>query len=74
MKGRVMRQSIWCAGLFCLSRSSNHTPETDQRDQMNQLPATRQEIVPVWVQGPSATPVSWFVQERRSCTWYRTDV
>jgi len=41
-----MRQSIWCAGLFCLSRSSNHTPETDQRDQMNQLPATRQEIVP----------------------------
>jgi len=27
------------------------------------------ENVTVWVQGFSATPVSWFNQERRSCTW-----
>ena len=31
----------------CLvSRSSDHTPETDRRNQMNQLPATRRERVP----------------------------
>jgi len=34
-------QSIWCAGLSCLSCSLNETNETDRRNQMNQLPATR---------------------------------
>ncbi len=29
--------------------------------------------VKVWVQGSSATPVSWSIQERRSCTWLSTD-
>src|SRR5437867_2278095 len=28
--------------------------------------------VSVWVQGSSATPVSWSLQERRSCTWSAT--
>src|SRR5438034_358161 len=32
--------SIWCAGLSCLYRSSNHASEIDQGNQMNQLPAT----------------------------------
>jgi hypothetical protein len=32
---------IWCAGRACLVRSSNHTDETDRRNQMNQIPATR---------------------------------
>ena len=41
----IQRQSIWCAGLSCLSRSSNQTNKTDQRDQMNQLPATSREIL-----------------------------
>ncbi len=27
------------------------------------------ETVPGWVQGSSATPVSWRFQERRSCIW-----
>jgi hypothetical protein len=35
---------IWSAGLSCLSRSPNHTNETDQRNQLNQIPATRREI------------------------------
>src|SRR2546428_11208372 len=26
-----------------------------------------------WAQGPSATPVSWSIQEKRSCTWHGTD-
>ena len=26
-------------------------------------------LVTGWVQGPSATPVSWRFQEPRSCTW-----
>src|SRR5262249_32439879 len=33
----------------------------------------QEETVSVWVQGPSATPVSWANQERRSCTWPGTD-
>src|SRR5437773_4014496 len=40
----IQRQSIWCAGVSCLSRSSNQTNESDQTnqiDQMNQLPAMR---------------------------------
>ena len=57
-EGRVIqKQSIWCAGLACLSRSSNHTIETDQRDridqknqkdqkdQMNQIPPPRREML-----------------------------
>ena len=45
-------QCIWCAGLSCLSRSSNQinqknqTDEMNQRDQMNQLPATRPKMGP----------------------------
>jgi len=31
------------------------------------------EKVSVWVQGSSATPVSWSLQERRSCTWNDID-
>jgi hypothetical protein len=31
------------------------------------------ETVSVWVQGSSATPVSWSNQEPRSCTWHTTD-
>src|SRR2546422_699486 len=27
----------------------------------------------VWAQGPSATPVSWSIQEPRSCTWHGID-
>jgi hypothetical protein len=47
-EGRVIqRQSIWCAGLSCLSGSSNQTNETDRRNQMNQLLATRREMVRV---------------------------
>ena len=36
---------IWCAGLSCLSRSSNHTHETDRRNQMDQIPATRRDML-----------------------------
>jgi hypothetical protein len=43
----IQRQSSWCAGLACLSRSSNQPNEADQRNQMNQLPATRREMVRV---------------------------
>jgi hypothetical protein len=39
-------RSIWCAGLSGLTRSSNHTTETDRRDQMHQIPATRREMLP----------------------------
>jgi hypothetical protein len=42
--GAIQRQSIWYAGLSGLARSSNHTHETDRRNQMNQFPATRREI------------------------------
>ena len=45
----IQRQSIWCAGLSCLSRSSNHTHETGRKNQMNQIPATRREMVPVCI-------------------------
>lgn len=30
-------------------------------------------LIDMWVQGSSATPVSWSIQERRSCTWLSTD-
>jgi hypothetical protein len=36
---------IWFAGLSCLSRSSNQTHETDRRNQMDQIPATRREML-----------------------------
>jgi hypothetical protein len=39
----IQRQSIWCAGLSSLSRSSNQTNEIDQGNRMNQRPATRRE-------------------------------
>jgi hypothetical protein len=39
--GRFIRS----AGLSCLSRSSNLTNETARRNQMNQIPATRREMV-----------------------------
>jgi hypothetical protein len=32
-------------GLSCLSRSSNHTNERDRRNQMNQIPATRCDML-----------------------------
>jgi hypothetical protein len=38
------RQSIWCAGLSCLSRSSNQTNEIDQKDQMNQIPPAPRNV------------------------------
>ena len=41
----IQRQSIWCAGLSCLSHSSNQTNETDQRDQMDQIPAMSLDMV-----------------------------
>jgi hypothetical protein len=41
----IQRQSIWCAGLAGLSRLPNHTHETDRRNQMDQIPATRREMV-----------------------------
>jgi hypothetical protein len=34
----IQRRSDWCAGLSCLSRSSNHRHETDRKNQMNQTP------------------------------------
>ena len=40
----IQKQSIWCAGLSCLSGSSNRTNETDRRnqiDQTDQIPALR---------------------------------
>ena len=43
--GAIQRRSIWCAGLSCVSRSSNPTNETD-RNQMNQIPAPRREVAP----------------------------
>ena len=46
MKGAIQRQSIWCAGLFGLSRSTNQTNETCGENQMNQIPATRREMGP----------------------------
>ena len=42
----IQRQSSWCAGLACLSRSSAYTYETDRRNQMDQLLATRRGMVP----------------------------
>src|SRR5438309_10213307 len=39
--GRFIRS----AGLSCLTRSSNHTNGTDQRNQTNQIAATRRETV-----------------------------
>jgi hypothetical protein len=33
------------AGLTCLSRSSNQTKGTDRRNQMNQISATRREMI-----------------------------
>ena len=44
MKGAIQRQSIWCAGLFGLSRSTNQTNETCGENQMNQIPAARREM------------------------------
>jgi hypothetical protein len=38
-------QSLWYAGLSCLSRSSNQTNEADQRNKMDQIPATRREML-----------------------------
>jgi hypothetical protein len=40
----IQRRSSWCAGLAGRSRSSNHTHETDRRNQMHQLPAMRREL------------------------------
>jgi hypothetical protein len=46
-KWRAMHwQSSWCAGMTCLSRSSNQTNETDQRHQTDQILAARGEMVP----------------------------
>ncbi len=45
--GAIQRRSTWCAGLAGLSRSSNHTHETDGRNQMNRLPAMRREMATV---------------------------
>ena len=42
----IQRQSIWCAGLSCLSRSLNQTNKRDQINRMNQFPATRCKVVP----------------------------
>ena len=33
-------------------------------------PHVLQQKVTLWAQVPSATPVSWSPQERRSCTWF----
>ena len=41
----IQRRFIWCASLSGLLRSSNYTNEIDQKDQMNQIPATRREMV-----------------------------
>jgi hypothetical protein len=47
----IQRWSIWCAGPFRLSHSSNQinqknqTDEMNQRDKMHQLPATRREML-----------------------------
>jgi len=45
----IQRQSIWCADLSYLARSSNQINETnqiDQKDQMRQIPATCSKMVP----------------------------
>ena len=59
---RIQRQSIWCAGLSCLSRSSNHTHETDRRNQMNQIPAPRGEMVSgtLLIPGPAQNVAVFF--------------
>ena len=41
----IQKQSIWYAGLSGQARSSNHTHETDRRNQKNQLLATRREML-----------------------------
>ncbi len=41
----IQKQSIWCVGLSCRSRLSNQTAEKNQKDQMNQLPAPRREML-----------------------------
>ena len=41
---------IRSTGLSCLSQSSNHTHETDRRNQIDQIPATRREMDSTCVQ------------------------
>ena len=46
-EGDDSEQCIWCEGLSCLSRSSNHTNQRNQinsKDPMNQIPAARGEM------------------------------
>jgi hypothetical protein len=50
----IQKQYIWCAGLSCLSRSSNHTHQTDQ---MNQIPAPRRETQGCWAYLSITNPV-----------------
>ena len=54
VRGAIQRRSIWCEGLFCLSRSlikkneTNQRKQIDQIDQINQLdqiPATCREML-----------------------------
>jgi len=41
----IHKQSIWCAGLSCLSRSSNQINQLDWTNQTDQITATRRERV-----------------------------
>jgi hypothetical protein len=46
MGGAIQRQSLWCAGLSCLSGSSNQPNEIGQGKQMSKTLATSREMVP----------------------------
>jgi len=52
VRGGRFRAVYLVRGVSCLSRSSNHTNEIDQRDQMNQIPTTRREMGPVAIYFP----------------------
>ena len=44
-------------------------PDSPQREGVSVFYKDPTGRVFLWVQGPSATPVSWSIQEPRSCTW-----
>ena len=56
-----------------MTYTSNASATQPSRNSPVEAQKAGKKMVAVWVQGSSATPVSWSLQERRSCTWNDTD-
>jgi hypothetical protein len=53
-----------------MTYTSNASATQPSRNSPVEAQKAGRKMVAVWVQGSSATPVSWLLQEPRSCTWH----